>query len=137
LNGAINFTALSVVAMGFALYQCFDAYRWRNRRRLWIAMASVPPLGLVACVALWFAIEHPTFNFWATWVLGPDGNVTTWAEPAAKFVSATSPRIFDWDQISPTLEAASERLNRVAIGGGVLVLFTDPFIGSGFGQKAS
>jgi hypothetical protein len=77
--------ALAVLT-GVALYQGFDAYRWRDGRRLTIALLASLPLGAAACLALWFGAQHPGANFWGNWGLGPDWECSN--QPASARVCA-------------------------------------------------
>jgi hypothetical protein len=71
LNWVFDFAALFAILAGIALYQGVDALRWHDRRRLWIALAALQPLGLAICGALWIGAQHPTFNFWGNLGFGP------------------------------------------------------------------
>jgi hypothetical protein len=72
LNPALDLAALLVAPTGFALYLLVDAVRWRRRRQVWIALASILPLGVAASMAFLIGTQNPTANFWGNLGLGPD-----------------------------------------------------------------
>jgi hypothetical protein len=61
-----------VIGAAVALWQAVDAFRWREFRRFWIAVAVIPPLCVGAGAAVWNGNRNPSFNFRGNLALGPN-----------------------------------------------------------------
>jgi hypothetical protein len=49
-----------------------DAFRWRDKKRLLLALFAIPPLIAAAIGSLWMGIHYLAYDFWGNRGFGPD-----------------------------------------------------------------
>jgi len=69
--GIFALVGLLFALFASAIYAAYDAYRFRDRRRLVISAALAPVFGAAAVIAFWFAQQNPGRNLWGGAAFGP------------------------------------------------------------------